>query len=62
MTDTKGIVARIPSRYGGKCHDCGRWINRGEMTYKIGTDGQTTQAGQGPGFWVCTECVEVSYL
>jgi hypothetical protein len=53
------IVAHTRSKYGGKCrspnHE-GGLIKAGDPIYKIGTTGETTRAGQGPGIWVCAVC------
>lgn len=51
------IVASATSKWGGACARCDSWIDKGGTIHKISTPGgTTTQAGQGPGEWVCIDC------
>lgn len=51
------VVWEGPSRYGGRCADCGVRIARGQHTSKVwaGESG-TNRGGQGPGRFVCRSC------
>ncbi len=50
-------VATAMSRHGGPCADCGKYIQKGESVFKFAAEGKTTQQGNGPGVWVCFECM-----
>jgi len=53
-----GIVATVPSKFGGRCMDCGTPIRKGELTHKVGTSGDSTRSRQGPGYWVGDCCYD----
>jgi hypothetical protein len=50
------IVAVSTAKKGGPCAKCKVWITKFGFIAKVGTEGQTTSKGQGPGYWVCEPC------
>lgn len=50
------IVAVSTSKKGGRCARCKVYISKFGFIAKVGTEGETTKAGQGPGYWVCEPC------
>ena len=49
-------VADARAKIGGQCPECGMNIGVGNAIYKYSRVGDTTQAGNGPGVWVCGWC------
>ena len=50
-------VATAMSKFGGPCKDCGQHIAKGESVFKFPLEGVTTAKGNGPGKWVCLDCM-----
>lgn len=53
------VLVSRPSKYGGPCKGCGRYIAIGEETFKldVGRRGHQTSGGNGQGDWVGRCCV-----
>jgi hypothetical protein len=50
------IVARSEARFNGRCYLCNTLILKGNVVFKMATEGETTPQGNGPGHWVCGPC------